>query len=533
MTESSGAAVEASTLRDYLQVVRRRKWIILQAVLLVPLAAVALALRQDKVYQASAEVLIEHRNLANVLTGTSGSDIYQSVERIQETQAELASTPKVAERVLEASGLKTRSVEGVLASCSAFAKPESNLLVFTCSDYDPAVAVQLATEYANQFREYRRELDTMSIRQALTKVRTRIATLRRDGDTSSDLHRSLVEREGLLETMEALQTANAEVVRPAKYAYQIYPRPFRNGVIGLILGLVLGLGLALLREALDTRVRSAEEIGEQLGLPLLARLPEPPRRLRKANQPVMLAEPNSVAAEPFRMLRTNLDFVRLDRDVKTIMVTSAVEAEGKSTTAANLAIALARAGQRVVLVDLDLRRPFIHRFFGLAARPGLTHVALGHASLDEAIAPVPLVVDTAASGARGRNGNGTARVEGVLEVLLAGPSPPNLGEFVGTRAVRDVLAELRERADVVIIDSAPLLVVGDAMALSGSVDGMILVTRMNVARRPLLRELERVLASAPTQKLGFVVTAAEASDEYRYGNAYYYRSYEREQAVSR
>src|SRR5205814_1509032 len=136
------------------------------------------------------------------------------------------------------------------------------------------------------------------------------------------------------------------------------------------------------REALDTRVRSAEEVVERLELPLLARLPEPPRKLRADNRLAMLAEPTGVQAEAFRMLRTNLEFSALGKEIRTIMVTSSVEQEGKSTTVANLAIALARAGQRVVLVDLDLRRPFIDRFFDLDDHAGLTQVAIGHATLE-------------------------------------------------------------------------------------------------------------------------------------------------------
>ena len=132
------------------------------------------------------------------------------------------------------------------------------------------------------------------------------------------------------------------------------------------------------------------------------------------------------------------------------------------------------------------------------------------------------MAETRAPGAP-RNGNGSGRVEGFLEGLLAGPAPPNLGEFVGTRAVRDLLAQLRERADVVIIDSTPLLVVGDAMALTRSVDGMILVTRMNVVRRPMVRELKRVLDAVPAEKLGFVVTGAGLEEGYYGYEGYAYR----------
>ena len=158
--------------------------------------------------------------------------------------------------------------------------------------------------------------------------------------------------------MQALQTPAASVVRQADGAVLTQPKTLRNVVLGLVVGLVLGLGLVFLREALETRARTAEEVSARLGgLPLLGRVPEPPRRLRRAGRLVMLEEPASVQAEAFRMLRAKLDFVTLDRDVRTIMVTSALEQEGKSTTVANLAVAFARAGKRVALVDLDLRRP--------------------------------------------------------------------------------------------------------------------------------------------------------------------------------
>jgi polysaccharide biosynthesis transport protein len=321
--------------------------------------------------------------------------------------------------------------------------------------------------------------------------------------------------------MEALQTSNASLVREAGGAVQTQPKPARNGILGLALGLILGLGLAALREALDTRVRSSDEIGERLGLPLLARVPEPPRRLRRGNKLTMQAEPNSVEAEAFRMLRTNLDFVRLEHDPKTMLITSAVEAEGKSTTAANLAIALARSGKRVALVDLDLRRPYLHHFFPGSGHPGLTHVALGYASLDEALIKVP-ILDARSAGAVG-NGNGNSKVEGWLEVLAAGPLPPNLDDFLGGKAVTDILDTLKKRADIVLVDATPLLLVGDAMSLTTVVDALMIVTRINVVRRPMLKELKRVLDGLPVEKLGFILTGAELEESYAGYGAYAYR----------
>jgi Mrp family chromosome partitioning ATPase len=141
---------------------------------------------------------------------------------------------------------------------------------------------------------------------------------------------------------------------------------------------------------LDSRIHTAGEVSDRLGLPLLARLPEPSRNLRRGNDLVMVQEPTSHEAEPYRVLLSNLEFVSHEVKPRSIMVTSAREGEGKSTTAANLAVTLARTGKRVALVDLDLRRPFLHEFFHVPPEAGLTTMAVGRASLQDALVPVAL-----------------------------------------------------------------------------------------------------------------------------------------------
>jgi Mrp family chromosome partitioning ATPase len=510
------------TLRDYLHVVRRRKWIILAVAILVPTVAVAYSNRQTKLYRSEAQVLLSQTNLANALTGTPESSVYQPVERLSQTQADLARVPIVAERAVKEAGVDRTGAQ-LLGESSVTADLNSNFLYFTVTDTDRSVARSLATAYAKAFTAYRGELDTASLKSAREDLETRMWRIRKQGGARTSLYAALASKDELLRTMEALQTSNASLVQEAGSAWKVQPKPVRSGILGFALGLVLGIGLAFLREGLDVRVRSADEIGDRLGLPLLARLPEPARALRRANKLATLAEPNGAGAEAFRMLRTNLDFVRLDQPAKTIMVTSAVGAEGKSTTAANLAVTLARGGKRVALVDLDLRRPFLHRFFPAGKHPGLTNVALGYASLEQALIKVPLIERHEAGWKNSNNGNGTARVDGLLEVLTSGPIPPNVDDFVGTKAVADILTVLKNRADVVVVDATPLLIVGDAMSLATAVDAILVVTRINVIRRPMLKELRRVLDAVPAGKLGFVLTGANQEESYGGYGAYSYR----------
>lgn len=494
------------TLATYLPVLRRRLWIVLLCAILVPAAATYISVRQAPTYEARAEVYINKQNLASALTGIEDTSVFVNDERLLETQAALASVPEVARRTLQIAGLKDRTPEEFLESASVAPKGSTDILEFTVVDQDRHLAERLASAYAQAFTFYRRSLDTQSLARAHGEVSTALERMREEGRQDEELYKSLQANQQRLQTLQTLQTSRANVVRRGRAA-QIAPQPVRDAALGIVLGLVLGFGLAFLIEALDTRIRSAAEVAERLGLTLLSRLPAPARKLQKRDQLMMVTDPRDSRAEAFRMLGTNLEFTTLDSDVRVILVTSAVDGEGKSTTAANLAVTLARGGKRVALVDLDLRRPYLHKFFSLAGNPGVTNVALGDASLDDALARIEL--DEAI---------------GELHVLTTGPLPPDPGEFVGTHQLREILMWLRDGFDTVVVDSPPLLQVGDAMRLSSYVDGVLIVTQLNLVRRRMLADLKHVLDAIPARKLGFVVTGAQREDGggYAYGYGYGY-----------
>jgi capsular exopolysaccharide synthesis family protein len=512
-------------LRDYLRVLWRRKFIVLACALITPAAAVALALRQPALYRSSAQVAVRTQDLSSVLSGIPDPSVaYIDPVRFNQTQIALALGRDVAAQVLQRAHLPKMSPDALIASTTVAAAPDADVLTFSVTERTPWLAQHLANAYANQYTAFRSQYDTSSIAQALHDLNGRIAQLQGATDLRSRATLSdLQTKADQLRTAQTLETANASVFQPAQGAVQIEPKPVRYGALGLALGFVLGIGLAFLLEAFDTRLRSPDEIVERLGRPLLTRIASVPRRMQRSDRLVMLADPNGHHAEGYRLLRTNLEFVNLDVAARSIVVTSALEQEGKSTTAANLAIALARAGRNVALVDLDLRRPYLHKFFDLEGRPGLTTVALRHARLDQALARIALTPDQQLTTGLT---NGHGKVDGILEVLPAGPVPPDPGEFVSTTAVANLLHDLGERFDTVIIDAPPLLHVGDALTIAPRVDAFIVVVRYRGARIGPLKELRRVLDTCPTPTLGVVLTGTDTRAEYGYGGGYHYRARE-------
>jgi capsular exopolysaccharide synthesis family protein len=508
-------AVEDQTsqqdLWHYLHIARRRIGVIVGITALVTLFALILSVAQSDVYRAKAAVLLVRQNLPAAATGrTIDSSLSEDPGRVATTQAALARSPAVAYLAVRQAGVSGVSAQDLLSRSSVTPNPDADVLVFSVDDGNAGDAARLANAYAAAYSVYKLTLDTNALQRARNELNTRLQKLRAHGQGGSDLYRTIANSEQQLHTLQLLQSKNSLLTSQAA-GNRIKPTPKRDMLLGLGFGLLLGCGAAFLLEALDKRIRTENEIERELGLPLLARVPKPPRQTRHLT---MLSAPTSVQADAVRTLATNIEFSSPDGPPQLLMVTSALKREGKSTTAADLAVALARSGKLVAVVDLDLREPSIASLFRLRVPTGLTNVIVGKATIDEALVNIP--IPPLETGANGR----PQLLAGSLNVIPTGPLPVNPSEFVKAAALHErVLAPLRTRFDHVIVDSPPMCIGGDALALSTRVDAVIVVARLGVVDRASLRDLTRQLATSGARVLGFVLTGVGAGDGYGYAYA--------------
>ena len=495
----------------------------LPPILIIPALTYAISSSQSAQYQAGAQVLLNRQDVVSAAAQVNNPILFADPSRLGLTQADVARSPLLARRVVAAARIRGLSARGFLASSHVSASPTADVLEFSVTGRDPALVTRLVNVYANQYAVFSREIQSTALESGVKRLQTRISALAKNGGVGTTLYKQLVAAETKLETAAALETGNSVVLRPAEGAGQIAPRPGRNALLGLLVAIVLGIGFSFLAEALDKRIRNEDEIEEALGVPLLARIAEPSRELRQSNQLVMVSEPSTADAEAFRKLRGTLEFVKFQHRaaVRTIMITSAGQREGKSTTIGNLAVALARAGRRIALVDLDLRRPFLHTLLGVDGSRGFADVAVGRIPFEQAMRALPLPLGPAARGGR-RNGAGrreistsNGRREGaaMLHFLPTGTTPPAVGEFLLDERVPQLLADLRDRFDLVLVDAPPLTVVSDAATLSGAVDAIVLAVPLGI-RRPLLHELAREIGNCRAPVVGFVLTGAQRGDRY-------------------
>ena len=536
-------------MADYVRIIRRGWWIVAATVVLVTAVTYFISSRQAPVFQATAVDVISAQDLTNPGQKSNAGSNTQYVA----TQAQIAQSQQVAADALAlVPSIKDVTPRRLLKDSTVTADPSATTVAFKVSYNTRDGAKQLVNAYARAFAAYSKKQAGAKIDKLVVQVRTapgglnnlqsematlqtKIAADNAANDTEA-LHGDYDQRRTLQDQIDSAQKyiqslqatkitgfGQTSLQTPASGAHQVAPNTSRNTVIGFILGLVLGIGLVFVREAFDTRIRSAEQVAAELGLPLFGRLPRPDKDMRKHDQLTLLADPHGIHSEAYKKLRVSLDFANLDPQAQMILVTSAVAQEGKSTTAANLAVAMAASGKNVILIDLDLRAPYLDRFFGLTGRPGVTDVVLGNATLDEAL--VPVVVPGAPDPGARRNGHGHTPSGSLLHVLIAGEPPSDPSTLLSSKALATLLSDLRERAELIVIDTPPVLPVADTMALTPQADAYMVVSKLDLVRRPMLHEMRRELNTARAIGLGVVVTDAEAESGYGYGGAYGYGGY--------
>jgi polysaccharide biosynthesis transport protein len=583
----TSAGERVMTLRDYLHVLRRRKWIVIIPIVLAPLVAVVVAHREPRRYTASAQVTVSQLNLPSSVLDSSASTQQEDPVRLLATQAQFARLPAIAQQAVSVAGVPNESASDLLAASTVTPSATDDFLTFAVSDAQSDRAMRLASAYAGQYVAYLRQYQSAQLAAASKAIQGQIQELEREGRQSTPLYANLVGKADQLAAAAAIAGTTGAVVS-ATHASAAGSPILRDALFALVLALVVGLGLAFLRDALDPRVRSAEEMGDYLQLRLLGRLPRPPRSLRRAAAPVTLADPASPYAEPYRMLRTSVEFMigrgagertngvavppRSAARGYRLMVTSAVAGEGKSTTVANVGVAFAQAGRKVLLVDLDFRRSSLARFFGIDPKRGLADVITGSARVTDVVSEISLTHGAARAhsdhaseppGPDGRpeavhrapdkfvmaggklrhltesphgqpsRGTGgdisgsfsqalyeaahrTRRSTGSLRILPFGTPPPHTLDASLLDGIGHVLDELKTDDELVLIDSPPLLRVGDALALTSHVDGLLVIGSLRTLHAPLLKELRRVIDDSPADKLGFVLTGAELEGGYEY-----------------
>lgn len=454
-------------LGDYIRIVRKNWLLIALATILGAAGAGLYSLTLTPQYEASTSMYVSVRS-AQATTGDMNQGSTYARQAVL-SYVEVMGSAVVLNRVIDDLDLE-ETPRQLAGSIQADSPTNSVLLNVTVTRSDPEEAAAIADSVAKNFAHV--------VSNVLEKPES--------GQPS---------------------TVKIETIEPAVAPTSpSSPNTTRNVALGLMLGLMAGLGAAVLRTALDTRVRRVEDITRLTDVPILAGILDDPH----ANKHRLIVQSNPTAprSESFRSLRTAIQFVNVDNAPRSFLVTSAAPGEGKTTISTNLAIALAQSGASVVLVDADMRKPSVARYMGLEGAVGLSNVLAGLVDVDDVLQQW------------GRT---------TLSVLPAGHIPPNPSELLGSATMRNVLAELTTRFDYVIIDSPPVLAITDAVVVSRLAGGTMLVAASGVARKNEVAAALDALDGVAQRVVGVVMTHMPLTGPDAYGYARYeYRRAEAE-----
>ena len=339
----------------------------------------------------------------------------------------------------------------------------------------------------------------------LNKKAIEYSVLNREAESARELYDMLIRRFKETSVAKEIDTSNIKIIDRAEYAYKVSPDSWRNIKMAIVIGLMLGLGLAFLFEYLDNTIKTPEELEQVLNLPYLGLIPlldvSNVSKNDISEELVTLKQPRSSASESYRSIRTRIIYSAAEKPPKSILMTSATTEEGKTITSANMAVTMAHAGSKVIMVDCDMRKPRLHHLLGLDREKGLSNVLVGEKRLDE------VIVETQ---------------EENLHAIACGPIPPNPSELLGSKAMARVIQELGQTYDRIVLDSPPLIAVTDAIVLSKMVDGVVLILQANSTPKDLARNSANNLHAVNAHVLGVVLNKVDLQkNAYYYQNSYY------------
>ena len=514
-----------------------RKWLVVVCVLLAAGAAFGASKLQTPVYEAKASLKVQPKATEDPFDENGARIDSLSQDRNVKTEIKVLESQPIEDIVTSQLGREVPSVSGSQEA-------DTNVMLAGVSSKDKAMATRAANAYARAYIDFRRTQAINDVLAAAKQVDAKVqeiqaqvdnldaeinklsaqdaARLARDpraqpspelsllrSQRTSVASQQLLFRQKLdqLQVAQSLETGGAQLVEEATTPEDpISPKPLRNTGLGLLLGLLLGMGLVFLLDQLDDDLKGKDDVeAASGGLPVLGLIPEIDHWKDRAVALVSDAtREERLAAEAYRALRTSVLFIGLDRQMKSIQVTSSLQGEGKSTTTANLALTLAQAGTRVVVMCCDLRRPRLHEFFGLSNEKGFTSAVLGLEPLQSVIQEVPGQPN--------------------LKLVASGPVPTNPSELLLSDRAASVITALQSSCDLLLIDCPPVLPVTDAVAMSQRVQGTILVVSAGETTRRELRRTVEVLRQVNAPILGTVVNGVSGeesaygrSDRYGYG----------------
>jgi Mrp family chromosome partitioning ATPase len=492
----------------------RRSLLLIVLLALVGIVAVnVLKQSEGSRYDASARVLISTQPFAHVVAGTMSGTTppFLDPARIMADARALARSGDVYQRAARTTGEPASALK---AATVVSGGADDDLLTFTASSDGEHRAIVNANAVAGAYVAYRSDLNSREIRGQTSRLRAKLAGLRASDNARREI-------EALLNKLDAIATltaSDAKVAQTASSATKTTPAPLKDSFLGFSLGLVIGLLVAAVREAVDTRVRSEEDVEDILGMPLIATLPTLPRRTRL----VTYGRHEPAFAEMYALVAANVAQSRAASPHSVLAVTSAVASEGKTATAANLAVSLARRGTSVILCDFDFRRAALADLFGVPdAATGALQILSGSGSIDESLWLVtldrkqPRVSLNGAKPPTVNAGEDDVPPGASLHLLPAGGTAK--ASAIHSSASGRLLADLRHRVDFVVLDTPPALLAVEMAELSRLIDYVLVVVRHGRATQRSLRLLGRQARSWPAQSAAAILTDAPGRQNAYYG----------------